>query len=49
MVSLGTTKYIAVIQEILEQGTGALQQREIYNKSGSFEYMIKSMAEQFYQ
>ena len=49
MVSLGTTKYIAVIQEILERGTGALQQREIYNKSSSFEYMIKSMAEQFYQ
>ena len=49
MASLGTTKYIAVIQEILERGTGALQQREIYNKFGSFEYMIKSMAEQFYQ
>ncbi|SVC22895.1 uncharacterized protein METZ01_LOCUS275749, partial [marine metagenome] len=49
MVSLGTINYIDIIQEILKKGTGASYQRNTFNKSGSFEYMIQSMLEQFYQ
>ena len=37
------------IENILKQGTGATMQRELYKKSDSFEYMIQSIKEQFYQ
>ena len=49
MVSLGSAKYIGVIEEILIHGTGASKKRNIFKKSGKFEHMIKSMKEQFYQ
>jgi len=49
MVSLGSAKYIKAIEEILTQGTGATKQREMYNKSNSFKYMMQSIREQFYQ
>jgi len=49
MISLGSAKYVRVIEEILIQGTGASQKRDIFKKSGKFEYMIKSMKERFYQ
>ena len=49
MVSLGSAKYVKVIEEILIHGTGASQKRDIFKKSGKFEYMIQSMKERFYQ
>ena len=49
MVSLGSEKYIKVLEEILSKGDGATIQREMYNSSGSFEHMIRSLKEQFYQ
>ena len=49
MVSLGSVKYIKVLDEILSKGDGATIKREMYNSSGSFEHMIRSLKEQFYQ
>ena len=49
MVSLGSSKYIRNIEEILIHGTGASQKRDIFKKSGKFEDVIKSMKERFYQ
>ena len=49
MVSLGSAKYIKVLDEILSKGDGATIKREMYNSSGSFEHMIRSLKEQFYQ
>ena len=49
MISLGSEKYIKIIENILIKGTGATKQREYYNNLGSFEHMIKSLKEQFYQ
>ena len=49
MVSLGSAKYVKVIEEILIHGTGASKKRDIFKKSGKFEYMIQSMKERFYQ
>ena len=49
MVSLESAKYIKVLEEILSKGDGSTIQREMYNSSGSFEHMIKSLKEQFYQ
>ena len=49
MVSLGSAKYVKIIEEILIHGTGASQKRDIFKKSGKFEYMIQSMKERFYQ
>ena len=49
MTSLGSKKYIRVIEEILIQGTGSTKQRELYNSSGNFKYMIQSLKEQFYE
>ena len=36
MVSLGSVKYIRIIEDILMQGTGATKQRELYENSGNF-------------
>ena len=47
--SLGSKKYIRVIEEILTQGTGSTKQRELYKSSGNFKYMIQSLKEQFYE
>ena len=49
MSTLKSTKYIKTIEDILKQGTGSTIQRDLYKKSGSFEYMIKTIKEQFYQ
>ena len=49
MTSLGSKKYIRVIEEILKQGTGSTKQRELYKSSGNFKYMIQSLKEQFYE
>ena len=49
MTSLGLTKYIVIIEKILKKGTGSIRQRKLYEQSGSFEYMIKSIKEKFYQ
>ena len=49
MISLGLTKYVNIIENILKKGTGATTQRKLYNRSGKFEYIIQSLKEQFYQ
>ena len=49
MISLKSIKYIKVVEEILNQGTGATKQRELYKSSGNFKYMIQSLKEQFYE
>ena len=49
MASLGSVKYIKVLKEILKKGDGATKQREIFYSSGSFEYMIRSLKDQFCQ
>ena len=49
MVSLGSIKYIRVIEDILMQGTGATKQRELYESSGNFKNMIQCLKEQFYE
>jgi len=48
MVSLGSVKYIRIIEKILQYGTGAIKQRELYKNSADFKYMIQSLREQFY-
>ena len=47
--SLGSTKYIKTIEEILNQGTGSTKQRKLYNSSNDFKYMLKSLRQLFYQ
>ena len=37
--SLGSTKYIKTIEEILNQGTGSTKQRKLYNSSNDFKYI----------
>ena len=49
MISLGLTKYIKIIEDILNKGTGATTQRILYKNSGNFKYMIQTLKEQFYQ
>ena len=48
MISLGSAKYLKVIEEILITGTGTTKKREFFKTSGSFEFMIRSLKEQFY-
>jgi len=47
-IFLGSSKYIITIQEILNQGTGTIKQRELYNSSNSFEYMLQYLKKIFY-
>jgi len=47
--SLGSTKYIKTIEEILNRGTGSTEQRKLYNSSKDFKYVLKSLKELFYQ
>ena len=50
MISLGLTKYIKIIEDILKKGTGSTTQRKLYDRSGKkFKYMIQTLKEQFYQ
>ena len=48
MITLGLTKYIKIIEDILLNGTGSSTQRQLYESSRNFKYMIKSLKEQFY-
>ena len=48
MITLGLTKYIKIIEEILIKGTGSSRQRQLYERSSNFKYMIKSLKEQFF-
>ena len=48
MRTLGLTKYIKIIEDILLKGTGSSTQRQLYGGSGDFKYMLKSLKEQFY-
>lgn len=45
---LGGLRYLGVIYEILDNGTGAHAQRRIYSGSGDFRHMIAEMRERFY-
>jgi len=45
---LGSSKYIKIIKEILIQGTGASKQRELYNSSNNYEYMLQYLKKIFY-
>ena len=47
--SLGSTKYVKTIEEILNQGTGTTKQRKLYESSNDFTYMLKSLKDLFYQ
>ena len=47
--SLGSTKYVKTIEEILNQGTGTIKQRKLYESSNDFTYMLKSLKDLFYQ
>ena len=48
MITLGLTKYIKIIEDILIKGTGSSRQRQLYERSSNFKYMIKSLKEQFF-
>jgi len=48
MTSLGSSEFLKNIESILTKGTGSNKKRKIYNTSGSFESMIRSLKEQFY-
>ena len=49
IVSLGSKKYINILDKILSEGTGSTKQRKLYNTSKNFEYVLKNLKEQFYQ
>jgi hypothetical protein len=49
MVSLGLKKYFNILEEILNVDTGSNKQRKLYANSNKFEYMLKTLKEQFYQ
>jgi carboxylate-amine ligase len=49
IVYLGSKKYFNILEEILNTGTGSTKQRELYNSSKNFEYVLQSLKELFYQ
>jgi len=49
MISLGLKKYFIILEEILNADTGSNKQRKLYANSNKFEYMLKTLKEQFYQ
>ena len=49
IVSLGSKKYINILDKILSGGTGSTKQRKLYNGSKNFAYVLKTLKEQFYQ
>ena len=49
IISLGSEKYIKIIKEILDKGTGTTRQRELCNNSNNFKYMLQSLKETFHQ
>ena len=48
MISLGSSKYFTTVEEILTKGTGSSKKRELFRTSKSFEFVIRSLKEQFY-
>jgi carboxylate-amine ligase len=48
MHSLGSKKYLDVLEKILNDKTGSTKQRDLYNKSKNFQYVIKNLKEEFY-
>jgi len=48
MNSLGSKKYLAALEKILNNNTGSTKQRNLYNKSKNFQYVIKNLREEFY-
>ena len=48
MNSLGSKKYLATLEKILNNNTGSTKQRNLYNKSKNFQYVIKNLREEFY-
>ena len=49
IISLDSKKYFNTLEKILNTDAGSTKQRKIYNSSNNFEYMLKSLKEQFYQ
>jgi carboxylate-amine ligase len=49
LISLGSEKYVKIIEKILKKGTGSNKQRELYSASNNFKHMIRLLKEQFYQ
>ena len=49
MISLGSAEYLITIEQILTKGTGSTKKRDLFKTSESFEFMISSLKEQFYQ
>ena len=49
IISLDSKKYFITLEKILNTDAGSTKQRKIYNSSNNFQYMLKSLKEQFYQ
>jgi len=49
IVSLGLKKHFNILEEILNKGPGSNKQKKLYASSKSFEHMLKTLKEQFYQ
>jgi carboxylate-amine ligase len=45
---LGGAHYLDMLDRILQHGSSAQRQRDIYTKSGSFKKVIKKMNEEFW-
>ena len=48
IIFLGSAKYIKIIKEILDKGTGSIRQRKLCNNSNNFRYMLQFLKETFY-
>ena len=48
MSSLGSKKHLFTLEKILNDKTGSTKQRNLYNKSKNFQYVLKNLKEQFY-
>ncbi|HJN84087.1 MAG TPA: YbdK family carboxylate-amine ligase [Candidatus Pelagibacter bacterium] len=48
MLSLGSKKYFKILEGILNDYTGSTKQRNLYNRSKNFQYVIKDLKEKFY-
>ena len=49
MISLGSKKFFKILEEILIDSTGSTKQRNLYNKSKKFQYVLKDLKEKFYK
>ena len=49
MISLGSKKYFKILEGILNDSTGSTKQRNLYNKSKNFQYVLKDLKEKFYK